>query len=172
MGVDQSSPRSDLLPHHSDEGNREFPIEDIQSSVEGLSAAFPYRKVSATTIMSAAALTGSLPELLIGFQTFHSWNRQRGQKPCLTMHLCRSKTLAYSGSCPFIRAFANKGTTAEKGSRECEKSFLTSLPSYLDWAVATIASVPQCPGHHQTCLTVTWKSHGSIVTWSPYLSDC
>jgi hypothetical protein len=31
MDIDQSFPRSDLLPHHSDEGEWEFPIEDISS---------------------------------------------------------------------------------------------------------------------------------------------
>jgi hypothetical protein len=55
MDFDQSSPRSDLLPHHSDEGEWEFPIEDIQCSVEGVCAAFPHRKVSAATTMSAVA---------------------------------------------------------------------------------------------------------------------
>jgi hypothetical protein len=55
MDVGQSSPRSDLLPHHSDKGEWEFPIEDIQFSEEGVSAAFPHRKVSATTTMSAVA---------------------------------------------------------------------------------------------------------------------
>jgi hypothetical protein len=55
MDVDQSSPRSDLLPHHSDEGEWEFPTEDIQSLVEGVCAAFPHRKVSATITMSTAA---------------------------------------------------------------------------------------------------------------------
>jgi hypothetical protein len=51
MDVGESSPRSDLLPHHSDEVEWEFSIEDIPSSVEGVSAAFPHRKVSATTTM-------------------------------------------------------------------------------------------------------------------------
>jgi hypothetical protein len=50
MDVAQSFPRSDLLRHHSDKGEWEFPIEDIQSSVEGLGAAFPHRIVSATVL--------------------------------------------------------------------------------------------------------------------------
>jgi hypothetical protein len=60
MDVDQSSPRFNLLPHHSYEGQWEFPIEDITSSVEGVSALFPHRKVPATEIYKKYSKTAQI----------------------------------------------------------------------------------------------------------------
>jgi hypothetical protein len=139
MDVDQSSPRSDLLPHHSDEGEWEFPIEDVQSSVEGVCAAFPNRKVSATTTMSTAAeyLFHQGIDRVIAHTPPNRFPQLESPK--------RPESLSYSApdistfrrlrlSAGFAKGFAsnqaatlNKGTAAEKGSRECEKSFLTSL---------------------------------------------
>jgi hypothetical protein len=144
MDVDQSSPRSDLLPHHSDEGEWEISIEDIQSSVEGVCAAIPHRKVSATTTMSAAAehLFNQGIDRVIAQTPPNRFPQSESPKrleslsyyaPVQKQDMSSFRRLPLSagfakGFVSYQEATLNKGTSAGKRNREYKIPEVSTLP--------------------------------------------